>query len=134
MHSQTLHIAHTVSSFASGDNMSPPLHLAVLAALYQENVLSEHDVQELKEKAHGDESIFHSLIGDLLQKSSEDVATAAEVLDGLECKKEANVLRCKYGQCSCVKNTCVNCSYVYILFDLVTNVIAPIACCVCQEC
>ena len=89
----------------------PPLHLAVLAALYQENVLTEHDVQELKEKAHNDESILLSLVVDLIQRSSEDVATAAEVLDGLECKKEANVLRCKLGQCSCVKNTSVNYSY-----------------------
>ena len=81
----------------------PPIHFAGLAALYQKKVLTEHNVQGLKGKAYSDENILLSLIVDLSQKSSENVATAAEVLDGLECKKEANVLRCKLGQCSCVR-------------------------------
>ena len=91
---------HTLPSFALVTTC-PPLHLAVFAALYQKKVLTEHDFQRLKGKTHHDENILLNLIVDLLQKSSEDMATAAaEVLDGFKCEKEAKVLRCKLGQCS----------------------------------
>lgn len=67
----------------------------VIAALYQKNVITGHDLQKLEEKAHLNENMLLNLIMDLLRKPLEDVAMAADMLDRFGCKREANVLRCK---------------------------------------
>ena len=75
----------------------PPLHRVVLAALYQKKVIAQHDLQ----KRRGDDAqeVLCHIILDQCTKPSEDVATTADVLDTVGCKKEADMLRCKLGLC-----------------------------------
>ena len=72
----------------------PPLHLVVLAALYQKKVIAQHDLQEWREE----ERLLHVIL-DQCTKPSEDVATTADVLDMFGYKKEADMLRCKLCLC-----------------------------------
>ena len=72
----------------------PPLHLVVLAALYQKKVIAQHYFQEWRENAQ--EMLCHIIL-DQCSKPSEDVATTADVLDMCGCKKEADMLRCRLG-------------------------------------
>ena len=74
----------------------------MLAGLKQKNVLSLH-VTITKDNA---QHKLIDLILDHLEKSPEDVATTADVLDAYGCKKEAAMLKCKlvfvfveYGYC-----------------------------------
>ena len=68
----------------------------MLAALYQKKVIVEHDLQKWKESA-SDMHLY--LIFDLCTRPSEDVATAADVLNMVGWKKEAEMLRGKLGLC-----------------------------------
>ena len=70
----------------------PPLHLVVLAALYQKKVITQHDLQKLRGRA---QNMLLNLILGQYTKPPEDVATIADVLDMSGCKKEAKMLRCK---------------------------------------
>ena len=72
----------------------PPLHLVVLAALYQKKVIAQHDLRERRGNA---QEVLCHIIFDQCTKPSEDVATTADVLDTVGCKKEADMLRCKLG-------------------------------------
>ena len=74
----------------------PPLHLVVLAALYQKNVIAQHDLQERRGDA---QELLCRIILDQCTKPSEDVATTADVLDTVGYKKEAEVLRCEFSLC-----------------------------------
>ena len=74
----------------------PPLHFVVLAALYQKKVITQHDLQKWKRSAW---NMCLVLIFDLCTRHSEDVATAADVLDMVGWKKEAEMLRGKLGLC-----------------------------------
>ena len=76
----------------------PPLHLVVLAALYQKKVIAQHDLQKWKEDAR---FMLLNLILDQYTKPPEDVATTADVLDTYEWKKEAKMMRCKL-VCVCI--------------------------------
>ena len=68
----------------------------MLAALYQKKVIAEHDLQKWK----GSASDMHlDLVFDLYARPSEDIATAADVLDMLGWKNEAEMLRGKLGLC-----------------------------------
>ena len=69
---------------------------AVLAALYQKKVIAQHDLQKWKRSAR---NMRLGLIFDLCTRLSEDVATAAGVLDMVGWKKEAEMLRGKLGLC-----------------------------------
>ena len=74
----------------------PPLHLVVLAALYQKKVIAQHDLQERR----GDvQEVLLYIIMDLCTKPSEEVTATANVLDTFGCKKEADMLKCKLGLC-----------------------------------
>ena len=66
----------------------------VLSSLYQKKVIAQHDVQKWMNEA---EYMLHNLICDLCTRPSEDVATAADVLDMVGCTKEAEMLRGKLG-------------------------------------
>ena len=68
---------------------------AVIAALYQKNVISQDDLQKLVEKAHFNKNMLLNLMMALSRKSPDDVAIAANVLDEFKCKKEAKVLMCE---------------------------------------
>ena len=74
----------------------PSLLLVVLAALYQKKVIAQHDLQEWKGNAR--KVLLRVILGQCT-KSSEDVATTADVLDTFGCIKEAEMLRCKLGLC-----------------------------------
>ena len=74
----------------------PPLHFVVLAALYQKKVITQHDLQKWKRSSW---NMCLDLIFDLCTRPSEDVATAADVLDMVGWKKEAEMLRGKLGLC-----------------------------------
>ena len=76
--------------------MCPPLHFVVLAALYQKKVIAQHDLQKLKTSAR---NMLLDLVFDLCTRPSEDVATAADVLDMVGWKNEAVMLRGKLGLC-----------------------------------
>ena len=67
----------------------------MLAALYQKKVIAEHDLQKLKSAS----DIHLDLVFDLCTRPSEDVATAADVLDMVGWKNEAVMLRGKLGLC-----------------------------------
>ena len=69
-------------------------NFAVIAALYQKQLIAQHDIQKWKGSAG---NIIHCLILDQCTKPSEDVATTADMLDEFECKKEAEMLRGKLG-------------------------------------
>ena len=69
---------------------------AVLAALYQKKVIAQHDLQKWTGSAR---NMLVDLIFDLCTRLSEDVATAADVLDMVGWKKEAEMLRGKLGLC-----------------------------------
>ena len=75
----------------------PPLHFVVLAALYQKKVIAQHDLQKWTEWSP--QNMLLDLIFDLCTRPSEDVATAADVLDIVGWKKEAEMLRGKLGLC-----------------------------------
>ena len=62
--------------------------------MYQKKVIAQHDVQKWMKDA---EYMLNNLIFDLCARPSEDVATAADVLDMVGCKKEAEMLRGKLG-------------------------------------
>ena len=84
-----------------GDHLSscqtrPPLHFVVLAALYQKKVIAQHDLQKWEGSAW---SMRLDLIFDLCTRPSEDVATAADVLDMVGWKEKAEMLRGKLGLC-----------------------------------
>ena len=68
----------------------------MLAALYQRKVIAEHDLQKWK----GSASDMHlDLVFDFCTRPSEDVATAADVLNMVGWKTEAVMLRGKLGLC-----------------------------------
>ena len=67
----------------------------MLAALYQKKVIAEHDLQKLKSA----QNMLLGVISDLCRRPSEDVATAADVLDMVGWKNEAEMLRGKLGLC-----------------------------------
>ena len=58
--------------------------------------MTQHDLQKWKRSAW---SMRLDLILDLFTRRSEDVATAADVLDLVEWKKEAEMLRGKLSLC-----------------------------------
>ena len=68
----------------------------MLAALYQKKVIAQHDLQKLKKSAR---NMLFDLVFDLCTRPSEDVATAADVLDMVGWKNEAVMLRGKLGLC-----------------------------------
>ena len=67
----------------------------MLAALYQKKVIAEHDLQKWKSAS----DMHLDLVFDLCTRPSEDVATAADVLDMVGWKNEAEMLRGKLGLC-----------------------------------
>ena len=79
----------------------PPLHFVVLVALYQKKVITQHDLQKWKRSAWKGSAwnMRLDLIFDLCTRPSEDIATAADVLDMVGWKKEAEMLRGKLGLC-----------------------------------
>ena len=92
---------HVYSSLSVGHHLSscrtcPPLHFVVLVALYQKKVIAQHDLQKWKRSA---QNMHLDFIFDLCTKPSEDIATAADVLDMVGWKKEAEMLRGKLGLC-----------------------------------
>ena len=62
----------------------------MLAALYQKKVIARHDLLKWTGSAW---KMRLDLIFDLCTRPSEDVATAADVLDMVGWKKEAEMLR-----------------------------------------
>ena len=68
----------------------------MFAALCQKKVITQHDLQKWKGSAW---NMLLDLIFDLCTRPSEDVATTADVLDMVGCKKEAEILRGKLGLC-----------------------------------
>lgn len=72
----------------------PPLYLLALAALLWVKVIAKSHLTITRWDA---KSNLFGMILDQCTKTSEDVATTADVLDILECKKEAEMLRCKSG-------------------------------------
>ena len=68
----------------------------MLAALYQKKVIAEHDLQKSKGSAL---DMHLDFVFDLYTRPSEDVATAADVLDMVGWKKGAEMLRGKLGLC-----------------------------------
>ncbi len=67
----------------------------MLAALYQKKVIAEHDLQKLKSARN----MLLDLIFNQYRRPSEDVATAADELDMVGWKNEAEMLRGKLGLC-----------------------------------
>ena len=68
----------------------------MLVALHQKKVIAQHDLQKWTGSAR---NMLLDLIFDLFTRPSEDVATAADVLDMVGLKKEAEMLRGKLGLC-----------------------------------
>ena len=68
----------------------------MLASLHQKKVIAQHDLQKWKGSAW---NMRLDLIFDLCTRPSEAVATAADVLDMVGWKEEAEMLRGKLGLC-----------------------------------
>ena len=78
--------------------MCQPWHFVVLAALYQKKTIAWRDLQNWKGHA---QNMLLCLVLDQCPKSAEAVGTTADVLREHGCRKEANMLKCKFSLCLC---------------------------------
>ena len=85
--------------------MCQPWHFVVLAALYQKKTIAWRDLQNWKGHA---QNMLLCLVLDQCPKSAEAVGTTADVLREHGCRKEANMLKCKFRLFMCnVDNTAI---------------------------
>lgn len=79
----------------------PLIYHVVLAALHRKMVITQHGLQRMKGNAR---NILLDLLLDQYTKPPEDIAITADVLNSVGCKKEAEILTCKFDLYSLLMN------------------------------